>query len=102
IYAATILTEVPATFLIVAACIATTFAFREEKFERELRWWAVAGLLTGIDVLFRPEVGLVTAALAVLVLLKIGRRRWRRLPRTIVAAAALSIAFLLVLAPWTI
>src|SRR6476646_4684809 len=70
IYAATILTEVPATFLIVAACIATTFAFREEKFERELRWWAVAGLLTGIDVLFRPEVGLVTAAIGVVVLVK--------------------------------
>ena len=102
IYAATILTEVPATFLIVAACIATTFAFREEKFERELRWWAVAGLLTGIDVLFRPEVGLVTAAIGVVVLLKILRRRTRRIPGTIVAGAALSIAFLLVLAPWTI
>src|SRR6476620_484919 len=102
IYAATILTEVPATFLIVAACIATTFAFREEKFERELRWWAVAGLLTGIDVLFRPEVGLVTAAIGVVVLVKILRRQSRRLSKTMVAGAALSIAFLLVLAPWTI
>ena len=102
IYAATILTEVPATFLIVAACIATTFAFREEKFERELRWWAVAGLLTGIDVLFRPEVGLVTAAIGVVVLLKIRRRQTRRLPNTLGAGVVLSLAFLLVLAPWTI
>jgi 4-amino-4-deoxy-L-arabinose transferase-like glycosyltransferase len=102
IYAATILTEVPATFLIVAACIATTLAFREEKFERELRWWAVAGLLTGIDVLFRPEVGLVTASIGVVVFVKILRRRTQRFPRTIAAGLALSIAFLLVLAPWTI
>ena len=102
IYAATILTEVPATFLIIAACIATTFAFREDKFERELRWWALAGLLTGIDVLFRPEVGLVTAAIGVVVLVKMLRRQAHRLPRTIAAGAVLSIAFILVLTPWTI
>jgi len=102
IYAATILTEVPATFLIVAACIATTFAFREEKFERELRWWALAGLLTGIDVLFRPEVGLVTASIGVVVLVKMFRRQTQRLPRTILAGITLSFAFVLVLAPWTI
>src|SRR5262252_1514878 len=41
IYAALILTEVPATFLIVAACITTTLAFRAEKLEQELRWWAI-------------------------------------------------------------
>ncbi|HYW69961.1 MAG TPA: glycosyltransferase family 39 protein [Pyrinomonadaceae bacterium] len=102
IYAATILTEVPATFLIVAACIATTIAFREEKFERELRWWALAGLLTGIDVLFRPEVGLITAAIGAVIILKIVRRPEQRLPKTMAAGAALSIAFILVLAPWTI
>jgi len=102
IYTATILTEVPATFLIVAACIATTFAFREDKFERELRWWALAGLLTGIDVLFRPEVGLVTAAIGVVILVKMLRRPTQRIPRTILAGLALSFAFLLVLAPWSI
>jgi hypothetical protein len=133
IYAATILTEVPATFLIVAACIATTFAFREERFERELRWWAIAGMLTGIDVLFRPEVGLVTAAIGIILVVRRlwsapaersgddaldrspnpndenSKRRGRfavsahsKLARLLIAASVLSIAFLLMLTPWTI
>src|SRR2546421_3957260 len=45
IYAATILTEVPTTFLGVAAIVAATIAFRADKFERELRWWSISGLL---------------------------------------------------------
>src|SRR5256885_16396766 len=43
IYAATILTEVPATFLGVAAIVAATIAFRADQFEAELRWWAISG-----------------------------------------------------------
>src|SRR5689334_970580 len=74
IYAATILTEVPATFLVVAACIAATIAFRETGLERELRWWAGSGLLTGLAVLFRPDIGLVAASIGVLVLIKAFRR----------------------------
>src|SRR5436190_1972162 len=62
IYAATILTEVPATFLIVAACVAATIGFQSNKFERELRSWAISGLLLGLGVLFRPDVGLVAAS----------------------------------------
>src|SRR6266481_8254011 len=44
IYAATILTEVPATFLILAASVAATIAFKSDKFEREIRWWSISGL----------------------------------------------------------
>jgi 4-amino-4-deoxy-L-arabinose transferase-like glycosyltransferase len=102
IYAATILTEVPATFLIVAACIAATLAFREEKLERELRWWAISGLLTGIAVLFRPDVGLVTASIGVLALVKLWRRTTQRWRRTFLAATSLSFGFILILVPWTI
>jgi 4-amino-4-deoxy-L-arabinose transferase-like glycosyltransferase len=102
IYAATILTEVPTTFLIVAACIAATLAFREEKLERELRWWALSGLLTGVAVLFRPEVGLVTASIGVLALVKLLRRTTQRWRRTFLAATALSLGFILILVPWTI
>src|SRR2546421_6008038 len=65
IYAATILTEVPATFLIVAACVAATIAFQSDKFERELRCWAISGLLLGLCVLFRPDVGLVAASIGI-------------------------------------
>jgi 4-amino-4-deoxy-L-arabinose transferase-like glycosyltransferase len=102
IYAATILTEVPATFLIVAACIAATLAFREEKLEQELRWWAISGLLTGIAVLFRPEVGLVTASIGLLALVRLFRRTTQRWRRTLLATSALAIGFIFILAPWTI
>ncbi len=62
IYCAIVLTEVPSTFLIVAAGIAATLAFRADKLERELRWWAIGGLISGIGVFFRPDVCLVAAA----------------------------------------
>ena len=102
IYCATILTEVPSTFLIVAACIAATLAFRADKPEREMRWWALSGLITGIGVLFRPDVGLVTASIGVVVALKLFRRPSKRLSRTVLAGAVLSVGFILALAPWTI
>jgi 4-amino-4-deoxy-L-arabinose transferase-like glycosyltransferase len=102
IYCATILTEVPSTFLIVAACIAATLAFRADKIERELRWWAVSGLITGVAVLFRPDVGLVAASIGVLAIVKVFRQDARRWRKTILAGAVLSAAFLLALAPWTI
>ena len=65
IYAATILTEVPATFLIVAACVAATIAFHSDRFERELRCWSISGLLLGLGVLFRPDVGLAAASIGI-------------------------------------
>ena len=125
IYAALILTEVPATFLIVAACVAATLAFQSDALERELRYWSISGLLLGLGVLFRPDVGLVAASMGItLVVAGIRsfavrpsgslpeqtpeqRRRFvLRAPskflRTILAGAVFSLAFILVLAPWTI
>jgi hypothetical protein len=76
IYAATILTEVPTTFLVMAMCLAATFAMRERsttedteeaiddpRFKKPLLWWLVAGLLGGLAVLFRPDSGLFAAAI---------------------------------------
>lgn len=126
IYAATILTEVPTTFLLVAACVAATIAFQSDKFERELRCWAISGLLLGVGVMFRPDVGL--AALSIGITLVVARFRWFRasssggasksgtpapgrgfalslrskLSRIILAGAIFSFAFALALAPWTI
>jgi hypothetical protein len=120
IYCAIVLTEVPSTFLIVAACIAATLAFRADKLERELRWWALSGLITGIGVLFRPDVGLVTASIGMtLVISRLGssavsveddpkrRRRFAlpahsKLSRLLLAGSVFSFAFVLALAPWTI
>src|SRR5438045_4965974 len=61
IYAALILTEVPATLLIVAACVAATLAFRSDAFEWELRYWSISGLFLGLCGLFRPDWVLVSA-----------------------------------------
>jgi len=74
IYAATILTEVPANFLMIAMFVAATLAFRNEfstdsaeenkkkSFKRAVLWWMVAGLIGGISVFFRPDSGLFVAA----------------------------------------
>ena len=118
IYAATILTEVPATFLLVAAAVAGTLAFREANLERELRWWAIGGALISLGVLFRPDLGLAAGAIGVtLVVTRFfsaktesdpERRRRSLQPahsifsRIVLPGAAFSLAFLLVLAPWTI
>jgi hypothetical protein len=73
IYAATILTEVPTTFLVMAMFLAATLAFRtgsieegaddKKSFQRALLWWLAAGLLGGLAVLVRPDNGLFAAAI---------------------------------------
>ena len=118
IYAALILTEVPATFLLLAAVVALTLAFRETKLERELRWWTICGGLLSVGVLFRPDLGLAAAAVGItLVVVRFvspkaeddpERQRRVALPersifsRLVLPAAVFSVAFVLVLAPWTI
>ncbi|MDX6404332.1 MAG: hypothetical protein QOH70_1787 [Blastocatellia bacterium] len=72
IYAATILTEVPTTFLMLAMFLSATFAFRngftegpeEDRrgLKRALLWWIAAGVCGGLAVLFRPDSGLFTLA----------------------------------------
>src|SRR5713101_7402624 len=64
IYAATILTEVPTTFLVMAMFLAATLGFRKtftteetektRRFKHALLWWGLAGLLGGLAVMFRP------------------------------------------------
>ncbi|HEY6046604.1 MAG TPA: hypothetical protein VIU65_08375, partial [Pyrinomonadaceae bacterium] len=132
IYAATILTEVPTNFLIMAMLVAVTLAFRSETteatetgskklFTRAMLWWSVAGVIGGVAVLFRPDNGLFLAAVGItLVITGLWRALRRRvgfdsslsakerglknskLLRTIAAGAVFSVAFALVLTPWTI
>ena len=136
IYAATILTEVLTNFLMVAMFVAVTLAFRrsttedieEEKkrnFKRALLWWMVAGLLGGLNVLFRPDSGLFVAAvgltLAGTMIWSVIRRkrsaendpkRRRRfaLPAHskklfasgLISGVLFSVAFAAALTPWTI
>jgi hypothetical protein len=145
IYAATILTEVPTTFLVMAMFLAATFAFRNgfttvdtagsknsSSFKRALLWWLVAGLCGGLAVLFRPDSGLFAAAVGITLMVTglfgvppLGglirkeqdppeggtpnqkRRRFAlpehsALSRTLAAGTLFSLAFVLVLVPWTI
>jgi hypothetical protein len=119
IYSATILTEVPTMFFAVAMCVAATIAFRKtfttEDTEKKINdqsknhdskysvlWWIVAGLLGGIAVMIRPDSGFFALAVGLTVAI-IGslrfRERWRQ---TLIAGSLFSLAFMLVLGPWTI
>jgi 4-amino-4-deoxy-L-arabinose transferase-like glycosyltransferase len=99
--------------------------------KKALKWWLVAGLLGGLAVLIRPDSGLFVAAIGLTLVLtalrvptlvrlfargknptKVGTlnagkdtRRllaWPVLLRTLAAGSVFSIAFILVLVPWTI
>jgi len=98
IYVATILTEVPTNFLAVATVLTTTFAFKATTRKRVLVWWIVTGLLAGIAVCFRPDSGLFAAAIGLTLMLS----SLRRFREATLQAAIFSIAFCLVLVPWTI
>ncbi|HEU4834059.1 MAG TPA: glycosyltransferase family 39 protein [Pyrinomonadaceae bacterium] len=98
IYVATILTEVPTNCLAVAMVLTTTFAFKATLRKRAITWWILTGLIAGIAVLFRPDSGLFAAAIGGTLMLS----SWRRFREATLYAAIFSIAFCLVLVPWTI
>ncbi len=140
IYAATILTEVVTNFLMIAMFLAVTLAYRnlttEDKEEDKnkkswkwLVWWIVAGVLGGLNVLFRPDSGLFLAAVGLTLVitggwpLVLGLARKskvespkskvqslkppassfkRNITHVVASGAALSFTFILVLTPWTI
>ncbi len=133
IYAATILTEVLTNFLMIAMFVAATLGFRralitegtetdqKRNFKRALLWWMVAGLIGGLNVLFRPDSGLLVAAVGLTLAIgalarsSVLRRvlsphqgrlkavlQTQVLARTVVLGSAFSLAFALMLAPWTI
>jgi 4-amino-4-deoxy-L-arabinose transferase-like glycosyltransferase len=101
IYVATILTEVLTNFLAVAMTLAATLAFKATTRRRALVWWAVCGLLAGLAVLFRPDSGLFAAAIGCTLMIS-SVRSWARLRQATVYAAVFSLAFCIVLVPWTI
>ena len=107
IYVATILTEVATDFLAVAMVLTATFAFKATARKRALLWWVVTGFIAGLAVLFRPDSGLFAAAIgSTLMLATLFRRSagpiLTRMRAAILSAAIFSIAFCLVLVPWTI
>ncbi len=101
IYVATILTEVFTNFLAAAMVLAATFAFKAITRKRTLVWWIVTGLLAGLVVLFRPDAGLFAAAIGSTLVLS-ALPSLRRIREAILYAAVFSLAFCIVLVPWTI
>ena len=95
IYSATILTEVPTTFLLMAMMLAATLALRKtfttndseesqtehKHFKRAVLWWCFAGLLGGLAVLFRPDSGLFVAAVGITLVISGLRPFWSTVGR---------------------
>ncbi|HKN82772.1 MAG TPA: glycosyltransferase family 39 protein [Pyrinomonadaceae bacterium] len=106
IYVATILTEVWANFLAVALVLAATFAFKAPTRKKALAWWIVAGLIAGLAVEFRPDSGLFAAAVGATLVLSALARSMRlvlaRVREVVPAGVLFSLAFCMVLVPWTI
>jgi 4-amino-4-deoxy-L-arabinose transferase-like glycosyltransferase len=114
IYVATILTETPTIFLAVAMCLTATLAFQASNQRRAVLWWLATGMLSGLAVLFRPDSGLFAAAIGITLVVNTLKRSRNaeeaqqekrilfRFARAAFLGAVFSVAFCLVLVPWTI
>ncbi|MFN2491472.1 MAG: ArnT family glycosyltransferase [Pyrinomonadaceae bacterium] len=114
IYVAIILTETPTAFFAVAMCVTATLAFNAPKVSKAVLLWGATGLLAGVAVLFRPDSGLFAAAIGITLVVttvfrwsnQVPTNRGMGLPRGLQQAfyrgAVFSLAFCLVLVPWTI
>jgi hypothetical protein len=114
IYVATILTETLTMFFAVAMCLTATLALRATTQRRVLGLWVATGLIAGVAVLLRPDSGLFALAIGITLVVSVlgrpsdvnpGAKReellYRSL-RTSYLGAVFSLAFCLVLVPWTI
>ena len=108
IYVATILTEVPTSFLAVALCLLTMLALKTKNPRKGIALWFLAGVVASVAVCFRPDSGLFAAAVGLTILLwaflsKSDNEKFpRRIFKAVFQATLFSFAFCLVLVPWTI
>ncbi len=114
IYVATILTETLTIFFAVAMCLTATLALGAIRQRNALWLWLATGLISGVAVLFRPDSGLFALAIGItLIVSLLGRpgdvelntKREELLYRSARASyfgAVFSLAFCLVLVPWTV
>lgn len=115
IYVATILTETATTFLTVLLVLTVTYAFRAKAERCVVFWWIASGIVAGFAVLFRPDGALFAAAVGLTLVLtttfaphhRTERPDGRfetvlRLSRASYLGAIFTLAFCLVLLPWTI
>ncbi len=114
IYVATILTETPTVFFAVAMCLTATLAFKATRPRNALLLWCATGFVAGVAVLFRPDSGLFAAAIGITLVvttlmrssgIALSKRKEEilyRFSRASYLGATFSLAFCLVLVPWTI
>lgn len=114
IYVATILTETPTVLFAVAMCLTATLALRATAQKSALWLWVATGLVAGVSVLFRPDSGLFALAIGITLVVatlmrasdvKLSKKREELLYRSARASylgAVFTLAFCLVLVPWTI
>ena len=113
IYVATILTEIPTMFLSLAMCLTATVTLKAKTERQTLLLWLATGVIAGVAVLFRPDSGLFAAAIGVTLVtatlvragsLQLGSRaeKLHRIAQASFFGAVFSLAFCLVLVPWTI
>ncbi len=114
IYVATILTETPTVFFAVAMCLTATLALRATVQKTALWFWVATGLIAGVAVLFRPDSALFALAIGITLVVatlmrasdvKLSKKREELLYRSARASylgAVFSLAFCLILVPWTI
>jgi 4-amino-4-deoxy-L-arabinose transferase-like glycosyltransferase len=114
IYVATILTETLTIFFAVAMCLTATLAFKATTLGKGLLLWGATGILGGVAVLLRPDSGLFAAAIGITLVLttlirssrmQVKKRKqeiFYRFFRASYLGAMFSLAFCLVLVPWTI
>jgi 4-amino-4-deoxy-L-arabinose transferase-like glycosyltransferase len=95
-YAASILTEVPTTFLLTAA---TLFAVRGFKDPSPKVNWICCGLLTGAASMFRPESGLLLVSVGISLLARAAlRQAWRSI---MIPGLLLAVGLTAAMLPWT-
>ena len=114
IYVSTILPETLTIFFSLAMCLTATLAFKASTQMSAALLWSATGVLAGTAVLFRPDSGIFAAAIGItLVITKMLRvsdasfdkkkdEMLNRFARVAHLVAMFSLAFCLVLVPWTI
>ena len=109
IYTACLLTETMTAFLMATMTLTATLAFKTINSMSSLLWWIVTGLLAGLAVLLRPDSGLFALGIGLTLVIcglflhkeatpKFSSRIWP----VVWKGGIFSLAFVVVLVPWTI
>jgi predicted acyltransferase len=109
VYSGLIMTETLTTFLMASMTLMASLALKSERWTRTIVFWAATGIISGVAVMVRPDTGLFAAGIGLTLIvselfLSSGDRTkiLKKLASTSWKGAVFSIAFCLVLVPWTI